>query len=44
MPIEEYIMLLGVYREISGTLGLRERFNNTLWRKRLQREALEVTI
>lgn len=33
MPIEECIMLLGVYREISDTLGLKEEFNKALWRK-----------
>lgn len=35
MPIEECIMLLGVYREISDTLGLREGFlgNKAFWEK-----------
>lgn len=44
MPVEEYILLRGVYREISGTLGWREGSSNTLWRKRLQKEAVEVMI
>lgn len=36
MPTEECIMLFGVYREISSTLGLREGFNKAFWKKWLQ--------